>query len=155
RAGADFDRVVREICDRLTPAVAVPDGDADRLVEVLAERDDELLAAYVDGGGASERVHEALLAPSRRRALVPLGRGAASTGAGVDTVAAALPELLPAAVGDADGPLSASVFKIERGPAGEKIAYVRLFSGTLRTRDVVRDEKVTALAVFENGPAVS
>jgi ribosomal protection tetracycline resistance protein len=154
RAGADFDRVVQEICDRLTPAVAVPDGDADRLIEVLAERDEELLAAYVDGGVAGERVREALVAQSRRGLVYPVLRGAAITGAGVDAVAAELPELLPAAVGDPEGPLSATVFKIERGPGGEKIAYVRLFGGTLRTRDVVRDEKVTALAVFENGAAV-
>ena len=33
---------------------------------------------------------------------------------------------------------SASVFKVERGPAGEKIAYVRMFAGTIRTRDRLR-----------------
>src|SRR5262245_34640915 len=128
RAGADFDRVVQEIRDRLTPAVVVPDGDVDTLVEVLAERDDDLLAAYVDGGVPGERLREAVVAQSRRGLVYPVLRGAAITGAGVDTVAAALPELLPAAAGDADGPLSASVFKIERGPVGEKIAYVRVFT---------------------------
>ena len=44
----------------------------------------------------------------------------------------ASPELLPAADGDAAGPVSGTVFKVERGPAGEKIAYVRMFSGTVR-----------------------
>jgi ribosomal protection tetracycline resistance protein len=53
----------------------------------------------------------------------------------------------------------ASVFKIERAPNGEKIAYVRMFSGTIRTRDRVSfgsglEGKVTAIAVFEQGPAV-
>ena len=51
---------------------------------------------------------------------------------------AGIAELLPAAEGDADGPSSGTVFKIERGPAGEKIAYVRMFSGTVRTRDRLR-----------------
>src|ERR1051325_8293980 len=46
RAGADFDRVARDIAERLTPAIVVPGG----VVEVLVENDDELLAAYVDGG---------------------------------------------------------------------------------------------------------
>ena len=50
------------------------------------------------------------------------------------------------------------MFKIERGAAGEKVAYVRLFSGTLRTRDRVHirgeDHKVTAIRVFERGDAV-
>jgi hypothetical protein len=48
----------------------------------------------------------------------------------------------------------------ERGPAGEKIAYVRMFSGTVRTRDRLhfgRDHegKVTAISVFDHRSAVS
>ena len=33
--------------------------------------------------------------------------------------------------GDAHGPVSGTVFKVERGPAGEKIACVRILSGTV------------------------
>src|SRR2546427_517032 len=67
--------------------------------------------------------------------------------------------LLPAAAGDAHGPLSAMVFKIERGPGGERIAYMRVFSGTVRTRDRLHfgrghEEKVTALSVFDHGTAI-
>ena len=51
---------------------------------------------------------------------------------------AGIAELLPAAAGDGDGPVSGTVFKIERGPTGEKVAYVRMFSGTVRTRDRLR-----------------
>ncbi|TML26784.1 MAG: TetM/TetW/TetO/TetS family tetracycline resistance ribosomal protection protein [Actinobacteria bacterium] len=154
RAGADFERVVREISERLTPAVAVPDGGVDALVEVLAENDDELLAAYVDGGVAAERVHDALAEQSRQALVYPVLHGAAIKGVGIETVAKALSELLPASVGDPEGPLSGSIFKIERGAAGDKVAYVRMFSGTLRTRDVVGGDKVTAIAVFERGEAV-
>ena len=73
---------------------------------------------------------------------------------------AGLAELLPAGTGDAAGPVSGRVFKIERGPGGEKLAYVRMFSGTVRTRDRLRfghdhEGKVTAIGVFERGPAVS
>ena len=71
---------------------------------------------------------------------------------------AGIAELLPAAVGRPRRPRLGTVFKIERGPAGEKIAYVRMFSGTIRTRDRLRfgrelEDKVTAIAVFERGPA--
>jgi ribosomal protection tetracycline resistance protein len=66
--------------------------------------------------------------------------------------------LLPATEGDIDGELSGTVFKIERGPTGEKVAYVRMFSGNLHARDRVRirgDEvKVTAIRVFERGDTV-
>ena len=73
---------------------------------------------------------------------------------------AGLAELLPASDGDPDGPPSGSIFKIERGRSAEKIAYVRMFSGTVRVRDRLRfgsghDDKVTAVAVFERGPAVA
>ena len=154
RAGADFDRVVGEISERLTPAAAVPDGGVDALVDVLAENDEGLLAAYVDGGVSRQRVHEALASQSRQALAYPVLQGSALKGVGIDAVASALSELLPAAVGDPGGPLSGSVFKIERGAAGDKIAYVRMFSGTLRTRDVVGEDKVTAIAVFEHGDAV-
>ena len=69
---------------------------------------------------------------------------------------AGIAELLPAAAGDVDGPVSGTVFKIERGASGEKIAYVRMFSGTVRTRDRLRlgddsEGKVTAISVFDRG----
>jgi ribosomal protection tetracycline resistance protein len=149
RAGADFDRVVGEIAERLTPAVVVP-GD----IEVLADHDDELLAAYVDGRVSPERVRVALAEQSKRALVYPVFRGSAIKGEGVDELSRALGELLPADAGDPEARLSATVFKIERGPGGEKIAYLRMFSGTLRMRETVGDEKVTALAVFENGGAV-
>jgi ribosomal protection tetracycline resistance protein len=154
RAGADFERVVLEISERLTPAVAVPDGDVDALVDVLAEHDEELLEAYVDGDVSGQRVHDALVAQSRQGLVYPVLRGSAVKGVGIEAVSQALSELLPASVGDPEGPVSGSVFKIERGTAGDKVAYVRMFSGTLRTRDAVREDKVTAISVFEQGDAV-
>ena len=42
--------------------------------------------------------------------------------------------LLPAEVGNAEPPASGPVFKIDRGSVGERIAYVRMFSGTAAKR---------------------
>ena len=101
------------------------------------------------------------LAAQTRQALVhPVFFGSAITGAGVD--AADAPRSRSCCLrpnGDADGPVSGSVFKVERGPAGEKIAYVRMFSGTVRTRDRLQfgpdnEAKVTAISVFDRGAAV-
>ena len=72
----------------------------------------------------------------------PVFFGSAITGAGVEALMAGIAELLPAADGDARRRRSrARVFKIERGAAGEKIAYVRMFSGTIRYRDRVRSRR--------------
>ncbi len=87
--------------------------------------------------------------------VVPVYFGAALTGVGVDELLHAIPTLLRAGGDGCAGPASGTVFKVERGPTGEKIAFVRLFAGTLRTRDRVRigddAETVTAIDVFTQG----
>jgi ribosomal protection tetracycline resistance protein len=131
------------------------------LTELLAERDDGLLAAYLrdEVGVAHGRLRAALAAQTRRAQVHPVFFGSAVTGAGVEQLMAGIADLLPASAGDADGPVSGSIFKIERGGNDEKIAYVRMFSGTVRIRDRLRfgaglESRVTAVAVFERGPAV-
>jgi ribosomal protection tetracycline resistance protein len=155
RSGADPTRVLAEISERLTPAVA-PVESLESVVSALAENDDALLAAYVDGDGVEpERLRLELAAQTARGVVYPVFAGSARTGAGVGELSSGIAELLPAREGDADGPLSGTVFKIERGRSGEKIAYTRLFSGTLRVRDRLgEDQKVTALSVFEAGGAL-
>src|SRR5262245_44381589 len=174
RAGADDGRVLQAIRERLTQAV-VPMGDAvelgtraarfvplddsdPQIAEALAEHDDELLAEYVDGGLPASRVRDALAAQTKRALAHPVFFGAAITGEGVEPLMSAIAELLPCSSADGNGRLAAGVFKIERGEGGEKIAYARLFAGTLSIRDRVRfgrdgEGKVTALAVFDSGPA--
>ena len=79
------------------------------------------------------------LAAQTRHGLVhPVLFGSAITGAGVEDVIAGIVALLPTAAGDPTQPAAGSVFKIERGAAGEKIAYVRMTSGVMRVRDRVQ-----------------
>jgi ribosomal protection tetracycline resistance protein len=131
-----------------------------RLGELLADHDDALLAAYVEGAPVPYRRLRGELAAQVARGLVhPVFLGSAITGTGVAELTAGITELLPAAGGDPAGPVAGTVFKVERGPAGEKVAYVRMRSGTVRVRDRLRfgpgtEAKVTALATFERGGAV-
>ena len=108
-----------------------------RLTEVLAEHDEAIMAAYVRGESQVpyRRLREELAAQTRQGRVHPVYFGSALTGAGVDALMSGVAELLPRAGRNAEGPASGRVFKVERGPAGEKIAYVRMFSGTVRTRD--------------------
>jgi ribosomal protection tetracycline resistance protein len=85
--------------------------------------------------------------------LHPVFFGSALTGAGVDDVMDGIARLLPARARDRDGPLSARVFKIERGPTGDRIAYTRVFAGRVRVRDRLEAGKVTAIRVFADGDA--
>jgi ribosomal protection tetracycline resistance protein len=182
RTGAHAERVLQLLSEKLTPAI-IPMGStnglgdrsarytpydaatadfAARLVDLLSNHDDVLLAAYVhDEATISYRRLRSTLAAQTKQALVhPVFFGSAITGAGVDALIAGIKELLPAGCplgeGEGDGPVSGSVFKIERGPTGEKIAYVRMFSGTVRVRDRVQfgqanEGRVTAISVFDRG----
>lgn len=166
RGGARPASVLREIADRLTPSVvgvgAVRDagtraasvgfGVAPDALEVLAGHDDALLDAYVEG--AEVDVWPVLVAQTRRCLAHPVYFGSAITGAGVDALVDGLVELLPAAAGAPAGPVSCSVFKVGRGAAGERVAYVRVFSGTVRVRDRFAGGKVTAIGVFARGAEV-
>jgi ribosomal protection tetracycline resistance protein len=179
RRGADPDRTLAQIAERLTPAVAPiaiatdagsPDvavraagqGDAavaTLLVERLAERDEELLAAFVDDGTVAwSRLEKALAAQSRAADFHPVLMGSAATGIGVEEVLRAIPVLLPVASGDPDADLRGRVFKIERSPAGDRVAYARVFAGSVHPRDRIayadgEEGRVTSLAVTAPGGA--
>ncbi|WP_329069644.1 translation factor GTPase family protein [Streptomyces sp. NBC_01429] len=187
RGGARPEHVLKEIAEKLTPAV-IPlgavhapgtqdarfgpygAGDAEftaALAESLADHDDVFLAAYLEGVSREDdgapvpyhRLRTELAAQTARALVHPVLFGSAITGAGMGALTAGIKELLPTAGGDPEGPVSGTVFKIERGAAGEKAAYVRMFSGTVRTRDRLpfgRDGagKVTAIGVFDHGSAV-
>src|SRR5690348_9538640 len=181
RSGARPEGVLRDITDTLSPAnIAMgsafdegtrragfaPYGVTDlafmeELANLLVDHDDAIFTAYVDDKRtiAYSQLREELAAQTKQALVHPVFFGSAITGAAIDSLIAGLSELLPMAEPDRDSPLSGTVFKIERGPMGEKIAYVRMFSGVLRIRDrlAVRgrgQRTVTAISVFERGSAV-
>ena len=178
RAGASYAEVLASIAERLTPAVLAmgtvtglgaktagfrPCTGADNefraaLADLLTSHDDELLAEVVSDESAVpfRRLRRALARQTTRGLVYPVFFGSAITGAGVDSLTAGIRELLPAGRGLGQRPVSGKVFKIERGQRGEKIAYLRLFSGTLAVRDRLADygdAKITAMSVFDGGAA--
>jgi ribosomal protection tetracycline resistance protein len=140
RAGADPERVLDAIEQRLTPEI-VAMGSAAGLGTHSAE--------FSPFGPADAELAE----QAKAGKLHPVFFGSALTGAGVEDVLEGIAQLLPLRDGDGDGPLSARVFKIERGPTGDRIAYTRIFSGAVKVRDRFDAGKVTALRVFADGEA--
>ncbi|GAB3413040.1 GTP-binding protein [Flindersiella endophytica] len=189
RMGARYDGLLAEIARRLTPyAVAMstvgelgtkqaavrslPFDDPvhlERVAEVLAEHNEDFLAAYVDGVRDPAALRAELIAQAVKGSVHPVYFGSAITGVGVAELVEGVRQYLPAgqrAGANGDSDLLGTVFKIDRGSAGEKIAYVRLYSGSVgvreqvsyfrgsRTGDLVEHSaKVTGLRVFENGRA--
>jgi ribosomal protection tetracycline resistance protein len=181
RAGADVDAVLDAVRRRLTPDVLPmgtaaglgtrgarftaysPDDDGfhERETVALAEHDDALLASYVEGRGRTPEQLMALVAAQTRSAtLHPVFAGSAATGAGVPelmhAIATLLPDARPDTRPDSGDVASGRVFKVERGAAGDKVAYVRMFSGEVRARQRLelpegRVGKVMGVQVFRDG----
>ncbi len=175
RAGADPEAVVETMARRLAPSVVAmttsrdagrPDANVraltaddeahrETLSETLAEHDDAMLRAYV-GDEASVSypgLRDQLALQTRRGAVHPVFFGSAGRGTGVDILLAGIGELLASQGGDPEAPVSGRVFKIERTPSGERVAYARLFAGTLRPRQRIRigggeEAKATSIRVF-------
>ncbi|GAA1678793.1 elongation factor G [Nonomuraea maheshkhaliensis] len=124
----------------------------DRLIETVAENDDELMELYLEG---TEPTEEQLVAAIRRATLAsainPVLCGTAFKNKGVQPLLDAIVAYLPAptdipafkghAVGneekvierhaDPTEPFSALAFKIASDPHLGKITYIRIYSGTL------------------------
>jgi elongation factor G len=126
----------------------------DRLLETIAENDDEMMELYLEGREPEE---DQLIAAIRRATLAskltPVLTGSAFKNKGVQPMLDAVVRYLPSpidvgaieghAVGkedeilarepDKDAPLSTLAFKIASDPHLGKLTYIRIYSGTLTT----------------------
>ncbi|SFP48736.1 ribosomal protection tetracycline resistance protein [Amycolatopsis arida] len=152
RLARPVDQLLTDLRRRLTPdVVPLVDLDAEsgevraadfadpaflaRVGEVLAEHDDRCLRAYVDSVLTPELVRRCLTGQTAAGRVHPVFLGSARTGLGLPELVDGIHDLVPAAPGGDE--LSATVFKVERDAAGNRIAYVRLHSGSLRVREEI------------------
>ncbi|EEK44330.1 MULTISPECIES: GTP-binding protein [Bacillus] len=136
----------------------------DDCIERLAPYNESLLESYVNNEIVTDTMlREELIKQIAQANVYPIFFGSAMTGIGVSELLENISTLLPAHNLSQDEKLSGIVFKIEREPSGEKIAYVRVFSGNLHVRkhvDIQRDqslphkEKIKKMCMFHNGDAV-
>jgi len=167
RVGADVRAVMDEFKERFTPNIlplqAVEGGDIktiwndtavipDVALEMVAEADEGLLEAYLNGGDLSfEQLDKGLVRAVSGAKVYPVVFGAALAGLGVSELLDAVVRYLPPPSGEVEGALSGVVFRIEHDKLMGKIAHVRLFSGALQNRDNVFnaslgiEEKVTQI----------
>lgn len=111
---------------------------------VLACEDDDMLEKFLSGEEISGLLRETLSQKISAAELLPAVCGASKYGLGVPELLTALCSFLQEAppLGET---LCARVYKVERDDALGKAAYVRLFSGSLQTRQTV--------PVLQNGAA--
>ncbi|MDJ1478207.1 TetM/TetW/TetO/TetS family tetracycline resistance ribosomal protection protein [Bacillus sp. LS15-K4] len=136
----------------------------DNCMELLAPYNESLLESYVNNEIVPDTLlKEELIKQIAQANVFPIFFGSAMTGIGVTELLEKLPALIPANTSVQDEALSGVVFKIEREPSGEKIAYVRIFSGRIHVRKYVdiqrgealtHKEKIKKICMFHNGNAV-
>ncbi|UYX49895.1 GTP-binding protein [Bacillus thuringiensis] len=179
RSGANTEKVVKQIKEILSnevfPFYSVKNEGTkeariieyksyDDCMERVAPYNESLLASYVNNKIISDELLRKELEKQIQQANVfPIFFGSAMTGMGVTELLENISALIPANKSAQNETLSGVVFKIERESSGEKIAYVRVFSGSLHVRKYVdiqrsespsRKEKIKKMCMFHNGNAV-
>lgn len=125
----------------------------DRMLEAIIETDDDLTLKYLEGEEISpQEVRAALRKATISSQLVPVLCGTALRNKGVQPLLDAIIDYLPSPVDippivglnpvtereearppDPEGPLAALCFKIVTDPYMGRLAYLRIYSGTLRS----------------------
>jgi elongation factor G len=148
------DDLGREIVETDVPDDLVAEAKEHRslLVERIAETDDELTFKYLEGEGISvPELKTALRKAVIAGIITPVYCGSALRNKGVQLILDAVVDYLPSPLDvpavsgihprtgdtivrhpDDDAPLSALVFKIVSDPYVGRLAYVRVYSGTLK-----------------------
>ncbi|SUY45227.1 small GTP-binding protein [Clostridium putrefaciens] len=124
----------------------------DKLLEALANTDELLLNKYLEGEDISfELIKESLITLTNNCSIYPILYGSAIKDIGVVELLDFLAEIIPIKYNFNDEELSAIVFKIKRHKTLGKLAYIRLYSGEIKSRDLVYnhtkaiEEKVTQI----------
>ncbi len=127
------------------------------LIEAIAETDEELLMRYLEGEEISvEELKLALRAATARSELVPVLNGTALKNKGVQRMLDAVVDYLPSPLEipaiqgtvpgseevetretDPDAPFSALAFKIMADPHVGRLAFIRVYSGTMQSGSYV------------------
>ncbi len=155
RPGSNVENVIREINDifGIMPAAWIAD-DRELRIEAIAETDDLLLEKYLEHGVGSisaEDLSSALLKEFYSCRFTPYLTGSALKGEGVYELLDLIASLAKNCGDLAGQEFSAVIFKLEHDNALGRVAYVRLFSGLLKNRDIIHnatsgtDEKVVQI----------
>lgn len=157
--------------DREATVGGIDRGNAhwrDQVTDLLAESNERVIEEFErnDGELSLDFLESELRSQIATGDIVPVYVGSAMTGVGSHDVLTGIAEWLPVADEANDAAVAAPVFKITRQPSGEKLVYVRLFTGSLAVRQRVLiqhrnrfgeleqiEERITGIDRFASGTA--
>ena len=135
-----------------------PDSVNSGILEQIVETDETMLEGYLDGDiPGFEDLNRQLTLLIHESKVYPLFFGSAKLGLGIEELLDGVITYLPDAPGDPSKPLSALVYGIGHDKVMGKIAYVRLFHGSITNREVIMnitqgvEEKVTQVRRVTGG----
>jgi ribosomal protection tetracycline resistance protein len=161
RVGADAEGVLAEIRSNLTPDVCDLTELVDlnemneQLIELIAERDENLLEKYMDSGYHPTSWLNTFKQLINQNLIFPSLSGSALQDNGVGSFLEKL-DLLTATNYKADAAFSGRVYKIRYDEKGTRITFIKALSGSLKVRNELRLgedhlEKITQLRLYNGG----
>jgi len=174
RMGADTDSVIREIKKELTRDIVVmqsvqDDGNNDAriigissadsikdlkddFIESILNNDEVLMDRYLNNYSFQiEDLKKSMAAQVLDNKLFPLLFGSAKFDIGIRELLDAITQYMPVAEGDPSAAVSGIVYKVEHDKTIGRIASVRLYSGSLKNRDIIfnatqaKEEKISQI----------
>ncbi len=137
REGADVEGALAAFRRLLHPGACLF-SDREGLMAALSEYDDQIMEDYLSGDiYPEEKLHPLLKKAMEEMQLFPALSGSALRDRGIPELMDAMVALLPEAQGSPEGPLCALVFAAGQDAQLGRGVQVRLFSGTLKNRDIV------------------
>ncbi len=133
REGADANRVTAQIRRRLSEKAALL-TEADKLLEIVCDADDEMMERYLTGGAVPEKeILARLPALAKRGALFPILTGSALRGQGIENVLDGILNFLPPPT-ETGAALCGVAFAAEQDRLLGRGLWVRLYGGQLENR---------------------
>ncbi|WP_300819147.1 TetM/TetW/TetO/TetS family tetracycline resistance ribosomal protection protein [uncultured Oscillibacter sp.] len=172
QVGIDLEGVYQSVRDKLSADIIIKqtvslsskitltENTSAEVWDSVIENNDELLAKYIAGESISQ---EELAQEEQRRvqdaSLLPVYHGSAKNGLGIQQLMDAVIGLFQPTKEQGSAALCGRVFKVEYTDCGQRLVYLRLYSGTLRLRDTValagREKlKITEMRIPSKGEIV-
>ena len=150
RVGADVSRTLSQIRTLCSEDTILLDDGINECAEFVAERDETLLESYLDTGYDAVLWMKTASCMTAQRRLFPAFSGSALSGDGVDRLLRGIDKLVMPQY-DLCAPFSARVYKVRHDDAGAPITFLKVFSGTLRNKEIILDEKVNEIRLYNGG----
>ena len=125
---------------------------SENMLEELAYYDDELFERYIcDEKISTENQVEILKKMVEDKEIYPVCYGSALNHLGIQELLSAISSLLPSKELNPNGEPTGVVFKITRDYHNRRQIYLRLYSGVLVSRGMIKDEKISFIFQMKNG----